>query len=61
MERKIAKKTRENPSAFEHVEIIGVVLFGLSLFMFCALVGFNVGYIGNFAARVLRYALGRGH
>jgi len=60
MERKIAKKTRENPSAFEHVEIIGVVLFGLSLFMFCALVGFNVGYIGNFAARVLRYALGRG-
>ena len=60
MERKLAKKSTTNPSAFEHVEITGVVLFGLSLFMFCALLGFNVGYIGNFASRVLRYALGRG-
>jgi S-DNA-T family DNA segregation ATPase FtsK/SpoIIIE len=60
VERKLAKRTKDNPSAFEHVEIIGVVLLGLSLFMFCALLGFNVGSVGTFAARVLRYALGRG-
>lgn len=57
---KATQKTTKNLAIMEHVEIVGLVFIAIALFMFCALIGFNVGYIGSFAGRVLRYALGRG-
>lgn len=53
-------KTTDKNSVTEHVEITGLVLIGISLFMFCALFGFSVGSIGTFTGRVLRYAMGIG-
>ena len=58
--QKTIQKTEKKLAVMEHVEIVGVLFIAIAVFMFCALSGLNVGYIGGFAGRVLRYALGRG-
>ncbi len=57
---KASEKTTKNLAIMEHVEIVGLAFLALAAFMFCSLLGYNVGYIGHFVGRVLRYALGRG-
>ena len=42
-----------------HVEIKGIIFIAVAVFMFCTLLGFNVGSIGSFTAKVLNYAFGR--
>ena len=57
--RRTAKHHSTDSSILEHVEIAGIFLFALAVFMFCALLGLNVGSFGAFVSRVLKYALGR--
>jgi len=57
--RNIPKKKSENGSFLQYVEVVGIILIAIAVFMFCALLGLNVGSIGIFVAKILKYALGR--
>ena len=57
--RNIPKKVSENGSFLQYVEIVGIILIAIAVFMFCALLGLNVGSVGVFVAKILKYALGR--
>ncbi len=52
------KKVSDNGYHLQHLELVGIVLIAISVFMFCALFGLNVGNIGVFAAKLLRHSLG---
>lgn len=55
---KQAKKNNKDASAGK--ELIGVVLIAFAIFMFLALYGLNMGSLGAFSAKVLRYLFGKG-
>ena len=46
--QKTIQKTEKKLAVMEHVEIVGVLFIAIAVFMFCALSGLNVGYIGGF-------------
>lgn len=53
------KKESSQPSWLK-IEIAGIAIIALALFLAAGLLDFNVGRIGYFAARVLRYGFGLG-
>lgn len=53
------KKISDKGAFLQHLEIVGIILIALAVFMFCALLGLNVGTFGRFVAKILQYALGR--
>lgn len=62
--RKIEKIRKENekklPDAQKKFELIGIAFFAVSLICICGLIGFNVGFVGDYFAKVLRYFFGVG-
>lgn len=57
---KVTKTEKKDEGSISNkIEIKGLVLCALSLYMFCALLDLNVGSFGVFLAKVLHYSLGK--
>ena len=56
---KSVKRVSDKGYYLQHLELVGIVLIAISVFMFCALFDLNVGNFGVFVAKILRSSLGR--
>jgi S-DNA-T family DNA segregation ATPase FtsK/SpoIIIE len=54
------KRAAAAPDTGRRYELAGLAFFAFGLIAMCGLLGLNVGFVGNFAARCLRYVFGIG-